>query len=99
VFTPNNDNLNDVYKSKNVNDVVEKVNMKIFNRYGQLIFETEDPDINWNGKFQNNGKEMSTGVYYYICDVYEPRISGLEVRTLVGFIHLYANGDAQPNTK
>jgi hypothetical protein len=38
-------------------------------------------------------------VYYYICDVYEPRISGTEVRALVGFIHLYKEGHAVENTK
>jgi hypothetical protein len=37
VFTPNGDGLNDIYTSINLNGVVEKVDMKIFNRYGQLI--------------------------------------------------------------
>jgi gliding motility-associated-like protein len=99
VFTPNNDGRNDIYKSINLNHIVEKVDMKIFNRYGQLVYETSDPDINWEGTYKNTDTRLKSGVYYYICDVYEPRISGTEIRTLTGFIHLYADGNAEPVTK
>jgi gliding motility-associated-like protein len=99
VFTPNNDGLNDVYTSINLNHVVNKVDMKIFNRYGQLVYETTNPDIEWEGTYRNTNTRLKTGVYYYICDVHEPRITGIEIRTLTGFIHLYADGDAQPITK
>ena len=99
VFTPNGDQINDIYTSKNINNVVERVDMKIFNRYGQLVFETNHPDINWEGTFKNSNTKLGSGVYYYICDVYEPRISGIEIRTLVGFIHLYADGNAHPIAK
>lgn len=98
IFTPNNDNYNDIYLSNNPNHFVEKVDMKIFNRYGQLVYETNDPDIKWDGKYRNTENKLATGVYYYVCDVYEPRISGIEIRTLVGFIHLYAEGDGKKIT-
>ncbi|MFP4025156.1 MAG: gliding motility-associated C-terminal domain-containing protein [Thiohalospira sp.] len=90
VFTPNNDGINDIYMAKNPLNYVEKVHMRIFNRWGELIFETEDPLINWDGTIKNSNKKVSTGVYYYICDVWEPRITGLEVRNMAGFIHVYA---------
>ncbi len=45
--------------------------------------------INWDGKIQGSNKLAAPGVYYYICDVYEKRITGIEVRNIVGFIHLY----------
>jgi gliding motility-associated-like protein len=99
VFSPNNDNINDIYYSSNLNDAVEKVDMKIFNRYGLLVYETNDPAINWNGKYKNTDSTVPSGVYYYICDVYEPRISGIEIRSLVGFIHVYAEGNAGETTK
>ncbi|MDK2978749.1 MAG: hypothetical protein PWP52_1463 [Bacteroidales bacterium] len=91
VFTPNNDGINDIYLAKNPLNYVEKVHMRIFNRWGELIFETEDPMINWDGTIKNSNKKVSTGVYYYICDVWEPRITGLEVRNMVGFIHVYTD--------
>ena len=99
VFTPNGDNINDIYLSTNLNDVIQKVDMKIFNRYGQLVYETSDPAINWDGSYKSSSTKVATGVYYYICDVYEPRISGTEIRTLVGFIHLYKEGHAGEITK
>jgi gliding motility-associated-like protein len=99
VFTPNDDNLNDLFRSINLNNVVEKVDMKIFNRYGQLVYETNDPAVNWDGRYRNSNTRVASGVYYYICDVYEPRISGVEIRTLVGFVHLYAEGYAGETTK
>lgn len=99
VFTPNGDGVNDIYYSSNLNNVVDKVDMKIFNRYGQLVYETDDPAISWEGKYRNSDNRVASGVYYYICDVYEPRISGIEIRTLVGFIHVYAEGYAGETTK
>lgn len=88
VFSPNNDGFNDVLQPYEYQDV-EKIDLKIFNRWGQQIFETENPDILWNGKHQDTNELVSPGVYYYICDVYENRISGTEVRNIVGFIHIY----------
>ena len=97
VFTPNNDNINDVFIAYNPGRVT-RVNMQIFNRWGQLVFETTDPDINWDGRNMNTGRFVPTGVYYYVCDVYEERLTGTNVFTLSGFIHVYLGDDAQPWT-
>jgi gliding motility-associated-like protein len=99
VFTPNGDNINELFVSLNLNNVVQKVDMKIFNRWGQLVFETDDPAINWDGSYKKTSTKVPSGVYYYICDVFEPRISGTEVRALVGFIHLYSEGHGVEITK
>jgi hypothetical protein len=37
-------------------------------------------------------KIVSSGVYYYVCDVWEYRLSGVEVRNLTGFIHVFSGG-------
>ncbi|MEE4196743.1 MAG: gliding motility-associated C-terminal domain-containing protein [Bacteroidales bacterium] len=96
VFSPNNDGVNDVYMAKNPLNYVEKVHMRIFNRWGELIFETRDPLIQWEGTIKNSNKKVAPGVYYYICDIWEPRITGIEVRNKVGFIHVYtAEGSDQ----
>jgi gliding motility-associated-like protein len=91
VFTPNGDGINDIYLSWNLNGYIKKVNMKIYNRYGKEMFATANPDIKWDGRY--NDKLVSTGVYYYICDVYEPRINGTLLKTLSGFIHVYSGKD------
>ena len=68
--------------------------MKIFNRWGEEVFKTEDPDINWNGKENNTGKECTEGVYVYAGYYFELRQGGLVRKPLSGekkgggFIHL-----------
>lgn len=96
VFSPNNDGINDLYIPL-MTSYIEKVDMKIYNRWGGLVFETEDPEINWDGKVMGTNKLVTTGVYYYVCDVYEPRLSGLETTTLTGFIHVYSGKENEPN--
>jgi len=96
VFTPNGDGSNDYWKPGPYT-FVEKVDMKVYNRWGALVFQTEDPDINWDGRFRNTNKLVTPGVYYYIADVYENRLTGLEVRNLVGFVYvLHEKGAENP---
>ncbi len=92
VFTPNNDGINDLLVPI-TNIFVEKVDMKIYNRWGNLVYETQDPNINWNGNYLEKNEKVSDGVYYYICDVYTYRLSGLEHFTLVGFVHVFSGVD------
>ncbi|NJK87641.1 MAG: gliding motility-associated C-terminal domain-containing protein [Bacteroidales bacterium] len=95
VFSPNGDGENDQFMAYNRNNAVKQVNMKIFNRWGQLVYETTDPNFRWDGKMKNSGKTAVSGVYYYICDVYEPRLQGIFVRNIAGFVHIFAE-DAKP---
>jgi len=99
VFTPNGDGINDIYLAKNKNNYVQKVDMKIYNRWGQLIFHTTDPLIKWDGRSKESHSIVPSGVYYYVCDVYEPRLTGLEVRNLVGFIHVYSSSNGKTQSK
>jgi gliding motility-associated-like protein len=92
VFSPNGDGMNDIYKPYRT-AYVDRVEMTIFNRWGLEVFRTEDPDINWDGKISDTDQLVAPGVYYYICDVYEYRLSGIEVYSLTGFIYVYS-GDA-----
>lgn len=87
VFSPNGDGYNDVFRPFPY-DFVDHINIVIFNRWGTIVFKTEDPDINWDGKDRNSKNACSVGVYYYICDVFEKRLQGLTKRTLQGNIHL-----------
>ncbi|PLX23448.1 MAG: hypothetical protein C0597_01035 [Marinilabiliales bacterium] len=91
VFSPNNDGVNDKFVADNPLDYVKRVDMRIFNRWGEQIFQTNNPLIEWDGKAEKTDQLVSPGVYYYICDVWEPRISGLEVRNIVGFIYVYTS--------
>lgn len=83
-FTPNGDGQNDIYKPlKNL--FIDRVNMQIFNKWGQLVFETSDPQINWDGRNKNGGV-LSDGVYFYTCEAFEFE-SNVPLR-LTGYIEL-----------
>lgn len=89
VFTPDGDNINDLYHPILPYRDVKDVEMKIYNRWGGLMFETTNPDINWNGKKKNEGEEATDGVYFYICTVNELTPTGDVVpRKLNGTIQL-----------
>jgi len=60
-FTPNGDNLNDKYLwVQNCSDVEEFV-MRIYNRWGEIVFRTDDYKIGWDGRYK--GKEQPADVY------------------------------------
>ena len=88
VFTPNNDGSNDAYVPINQR-FIERIDMQIFNRWGNLVHQNTDPEINWNGT-NLNGEDLSEGVYFYVCKVFERRVNGVilseEVKS--GFIEL-----------
>ena len=92
VFSPNGDGINDLYRPQRTS-YVERVEMTIFNRWGLEVYYTEDPDVNWDGKMKGTDRLVASGVYYYICDVYEHRLTGLEVFALTGFIYVYSGDD------
>ncbi len=89
VFTPNADNQNDLFVPLRGNRFVSTIKMEIFSRWGELVYETNDPYINWDGRHMN-GNEVAEGVYYYTCDVFERNSAGQEIRfdRLSGYIQL-----------
>ena len=94
VFTPNGDDINDRLVAK-TSPFIDKIDLKIFSRGGVLVFKTDDPEINWNGLHMRNDKLVSPGVYYYMCDVYEKRLTGIEARHISGFIHVITEKGAK----
>ncbi|MBK8484537.1 MAG: gliding motility-associated C-terminal domain-containing protein [Saprospiraceae bacterium] len=64
-FTPNGDGKNDVFVAKGQIHSLEKFQLQIFDRWGGRIFSSSDPDIGWNGKFQNSDKDAPPGIYVY----------------------------------
>lgn len=94
VFTPNNDGNNDLFRPINFEkyaEFIDRIDIKIYNRWGKQVFESVKPEIDWDGTDINTKKKLPDGVYYYVCDVYERRINGIEPRYLIGFIHIFNN--------
>lgn len=71
-FSPNGDGVNDnftLYASMSVDQIVQ---MKIFDRWGNLLIERQDiqpnnPNIGWDGQFRN--KPLNPGVFTYFFEV------------------------------
>jgi gliding motility-associated-like protein len=64
-FTPNNDQENDVFRPKG--SYVLDYSIKIYNRWGELVFESNDRQRPWNGQY--NGEPAPQGVYQYVIRV------------------------------
>jgi gliding motility-associated-like protein len=73
IVTPNGDNLNDTWK---VNDPPQILGctVKIFNRWGQLVYETTDYNNTWAGTKDN--EELPDGVYYYAISCNDKELTG-----------------------
>lgn len=62
-FSPNRDNKNELFLSK-VNCTEYRGKLEIYNRLGQLLFQSEDPEEGWDGTWK--GKDAPEGVYVYV---------------------------------
>lgn len=90
VFTPNNDGIND-YWTPFPYDFVEQIDLTVFNRWGNIVYKTENPDIMWDGKHFQTNQEVVEGAYFYVCDVYEIRLLGKQKRTITGSVTIIRN--------
>lgn len=62
VFTPNGDGANDVFFI--TSSGLSEYNLTILNRWGNTVFESEDPAEAWDGK--SNGEPCTDGTYFYL---------------------------------
>lgn len=63
-FTPDGNDVNEIFKPITLDMVPEDYHLWIFDRWGQLLFETTDPDKGWDGS-GNDGGRTATGVYVW----------------------------------
>jgi gliding motility-associated-like protein len=65
VFTPNADGTNDYFKMSFIG-ALQVSYLKIYNRYGQQVFETKQLSDYWDGTF--NGSKIPAGTYYWVLE-------------------------------
>jgi gliding motility-associated-like protein len=80
-FTANNDRLNDAFGVKGV--AINEFDLKIYNRWGELMFETKDIGERWNPVYQN--KDVQSGVYMYVISYTD---YNNQIYTKSGTVHL-----------
>ncbi|HLS30303.1 MAG TPA: gliding motility-associated C-terminal domain-containing protein [Flavobacteriaceae bacterium] len=66
-FSPNEDGFNDTFEISNL-DNFPNYSLKIYSRYGRLVYEGKPNDAPWDGT-SKNGDDLPTGVYYYVLDL------------------------------
>ena len=91
IFTPNSDGSNDLFGPFPYRGVKE-IEIEIFNRWGQVVFTTTDPDIDWTGSLLETNDRVPDGVYYYVCTVIFQRLAGPEPVVLQGYVHISGSG-------
>ena len=79
-FTPNNDGQNDFFVIPCLENTNERAHLRIFNRWGSLVFETDNYISTWDGTHQN--QPLPDGVYFYILqiEVKTPQNGSIEIK-------------------
>ena len=68
VITPNGDGYNDIWKL-NAKIDLDGSHLVIFDRWGQVVYETENYANNWGGTYKSTGQLLPDGTYYYVLKV------------------------------
>lgn len=64
-FSPNSDGNNDIFRAYGTE--IERIQMKIFDRWGEILFVSNDLEVGWDGTFL--GEDAPVGVYVYVVEV------------------------------
>ncbi|MEO0403447.1 MAG: gliding motility-associated C-terminal domain-containing protein, partial [Bacteroidota bacterium] len=63
-FTPDGDGINEVFGVSTANQF-EVYSLLVFNHWGEIIFESEDPKESWKGNVQGGSFYAPEGIYLY----------------------------------
>ncbi|HEY9221616.1 MAG TPA: gliding motility-associated C-terminal domain-containing protein, partial [Lutibacter sp.] len=90
VVTPNDDGFNDNFEITGLEGCDFTFGVKIFNRWGKMVYESNNYLNNWKGRHDGSGMqigsntELPTGTYYYIVTV----SGGTGFKPMTGYIYL-----------
>ena len=93
VFTPNGDGINDYFEPFPY-CYVKEIELKVFNRWGNTVFETDNAEVLWNGINSISGIACPDGVYYYTCIVHHITVEGIRKTEIKGNVHILGSGKA-----
>ena len=87
VITPNGDGFNDIFEPKVTGlSLITGAKTVIFNRWGNILHDTDDPLIQWDGKSRQTKLDCPPGTYFYITDITYQGEAGEEKLHLQGSI-------------
>lgn len=86
-FTPDGDGINQNFLPVFTGGIdAANYQMLIFNRWGEIIFESQNPTIGWDGSYSPNGNPCQAGTYTYVVNFKVPSLS--EQKTISGHVNL-----------
>lgn len=83
LITPNGDAKNEYFIIDNV-ELYTNSRLVITNRWGRTVHDVTGYQNNWRGT--DHGKELSTGVYYYVLQLNEPRVALEQINGIVSIL-------------
>jgi len=87
-FSPNSDGINDGFNIQGLLTIFDKFELKIFNRYGTLIYQGGDELGFWDGKsnkgINNVGEQLPVGTYYYVLHLNDSNYK----KPLTGWVYM-----------
>ena len=79
VFTPNGDGINEKWEVKNLKDYAD-CKVEIFNRYGQLVYQSVGYTNEWDGTLK--GQPLPAATYYYVINL------KIDAKPIAGFVDI-----------
>lgn len=83
IFSADPSSVNNCFRIKTSNQSINRFEISVYDRWGNLVFLSESIDECWDGSF--NGKICATGVYTYVININDP---GCGPRKIVGDVTL-----------
>ncbi len=65
-FSPDNDQINDTFKPEGYGIISKNYSLSIYNRWGELLFKTDNPDLGWDGNY--NYKPCAIDTYVWVLE-------------------------------
>lgn len=82
-FSPDGDGVNDYWAFSFGEHILGPTNLKVFNRWGELLFESNEKHITWDGR--HKGREVQAGIYVYLI-VYKDQGKEYKVQGMVNVL-------------
>ena len=86
-FTPDEDGLNDTWGPVGQSFEYESYNVQVYDRWGKLIWQTDNPEVQWDGKMRSSLKDVKQGLYAYVFTL--RKFNTFEPKIITGTVTLY----------